>query len=210
MSNWYKNKFSEKEKNNLLDSFEKSEKSRLNDIEVNRKIWNDLQNIGINDYDEFYNVCLYSSIVYNDISILLDNYIISDSETQKNLFGRLLCMTIIEFLDDINELIGKNLRLELESNNMSEFVEELKIIGKEFSSIKRENNTELRKIRNNSAAHKTKLAKDLINFTKENPFENLIEISIAISQTNDSLIKLSSKIISRITENVRLKFNRNK
>ncbi|WP_054851802.1 hypothetical protein [Olleya sp. ITB9] len=208
MNNWFQKLTSKKEKNNLKKILHKSELIRLSDIDTNRKIWNDLQKSGINNYDEFYNVCLYSSIVYNDISILFDNYQTSESPTQKNLFGRLLCMTIIEFLDDINELIGKNLRQELESNNMSEFIDELKIIGKEFSSLKKENNTELRKIRNNSAAHKTKMAKDLINFTKENPFKNLNEINTKISLINDKLTKLNTTIILKITEVLTLKFEK--
>ncbi|MEM9687035.1 MAG: hypothetical protein AAF934_08960, partial [Bacteroidota bacterium] len=119
MNNWFQKLISKKDKNNLINTLHKSEIIRLSDIDTNRKIWNDLQKSGINDYDEFYNVCLYSSIVYNDITILFDNYQTVESKTQKNLFGRLLCMTIIEFLDDINELIGKNLRQELKSNNMS-------------------------------------------------------------------------------------------
>jgi len=203
MKSWSKMIFSKKGKNNLGESLEKAELARLSDIDSTRKVWDNLQKKEIDKYDEFYNVCLYSSIVYNDISILYDNYHTSNSKTQTNLFGRLLCMTIIEFLDDINPLIGKSLRLELETNNMREFVEELKEIGKEFAAIKRENNSELRMIRNNSAAHKTKKAKDLIDFTKETPFENLNEIVFEISVTNNKLTKLSTRIISKITETLR-------
>ncbi|MFL0354791.1 hypothetical protein [Xanthomarina sp. GH4-25] len=207
MKEWYNRILSTKKKDNLKESLEKSELIRLSDIDTTRKIWNDLQKNGINNYDEFYNICLYSSIVYNDISILTDNYQTSNSQTQRNFFGRLLCMTIIEFLDDINPLIGKSLRKELESNDMSEFIDELKEIGKEFSLIKRENNSQLRIIRNNSAAHKTKKAKDLIDFTKDTPVKNLDELAIKISRTNNKLTKLSSKIILKITETIKLKFD---
>ncbi|MBC8756278.1 hypothetical protein H2O64_16510 [Kordia sp. YSTF-M3] len=206
MKSWTKKVFSKKEKNNLGKTLEKAELIRLDDIDTTREIWNVLQKSGINNYDEFYNVCLYSSIVYNDISILFDNYQTSNSETQVNLFGRLLCMTIIEFLDDINPLIGNSLRKELESNDMPEFIDELKEIGREFALLKRENNIELRMIRNNSAAHKTKKAKDLIDFTKETPFKNLDELATKISVTNNKLTNLTTKIIVKITEIISLKF----
>jgi hypothetical protein len=207
MKEWYNRILSTKKKDNLKESLEKSELIRLSDIDTTRKIWNDLQKNGINNYDEFYNICLYSSIVYNDISILTDNYQTSKSQTQRNFFGRLLCMTIIEFLDDINPLIGKSLRKELESNEMPEFIDELKEIGKEFALLKRENNSQLRIIRNNSAAHKTKRAKDLIDFTTDTPFKNLHELAFEISRINNKLTKLSTRIILTITETLKLKFD---
>lgn len=189
------------------ESLERAEGKRLDDIDTSRKVWSKLQSIGVSDYDEFYNVVIYSSVVYNDMSILIDSYLNSNSKTQKNLFGRLLCMTIIEFLDDINALIGKSLRKELEINNMIEFIDELKVINKEFASIKKENNSQLRMIRNNSAAHKTKKAKDLIDFTKGIPFKNLEDLAVKVSNTNSKLTELSTKIILRITDVLKSKFN---
>ena len=206
MINLFQKITSKKIEKRLTKSLEKAENTRSKDIDATRKTWNSLRKIGISDYNEFYNVCLYSSIVYNDISILFDNYTTSKSRTQKNLFGRLLCMTIIEFLDDINPLIGRDLKKELESNNLSEFTEELKIIGKEFALLKKGNNTELRIIRNNSAAHKTKKAEDLINFTKEIPFKNLDEFANQVSITNSKLTQLTTRIIKKVTEQVEQRF----
>lgn len=151
-------------------------------------------------YDEFYNVCLFSSIVNRDISILWNKYSLSNKNAEKNLFGRLLSMTLIEFLDDINGLLGKNLRLELENNLMGEFVYELNAINKEFAQVKKLHNAELRIIRNNCAAHKTKKAKDLINFTQKQEFESLYEISTDTSKINIKLIHLTIKISHAISD----------
>ncbi|WP_086478431.1 hypothetical protein [Arenibacter amylolyticus] len=188
--------------------YKNAENKRLLDIKTNKEVWQKLQKLGINNYDELYNLCLFSSIVYNDISILYDNYVTSKSETQKNLFGRLLCLTIIEFLDDISPMIGKNLRNELISNEMSEFVTDLKDVGKEFSRIKNKNNSVLRKIRNESAAHKTKQSQDLIIYSTELPFENLDELNIQISTNLNKLRTITTKIIKQITEQLTLKFKR--
>src|SRR5690606_20964109 len=128
------------------------------------------------------------------ISILWNDYSLANNNTKKNLYGRLLSMTIIEFLDDINGLLGKNLRIELKSNNMAEFIKELNEINKVFSTVKIKNNSELRLIRNNSAAHKSKNAKDLIDFTDQAHFENLHKISVEVSKTNIKLNELTTKI----------------
>lgn len=191
-------------KESLNNTIGKSIEVRNSDIRTTLRIWNDLQKSGRNNYDEFYNACLYSSIVTRDISFLWNDYSQTTNETQKNLYGRLLSMTIIEFLDDINGLLGKNLREELESNNMSEFILELKNINKEFATVKKQNNAELRRIRNNSAAHKSKIAKDLINYTEQVHFENIHKISVEISKTNIKLNELTTKIIYRINERINL------
>lgn len=197
-------------RNDLKDTNEKSIEIRNSDIKNILKVWSNLQKNKINKYDEFYNVCLYSSIVTRDISMLWNDYSLTDNETKKNLYGRLLSMTIIEFLDDINGLLGRNLRIELESNNMSEFISELNDVNKKFSTVKKQNNKELRLIRNNSAAHKSKKAKDLINFTKNIHFENLHKISVEVSEANIQLNKLTTEIIYKINERINIEHLRKK
>jgi hypothetical protein len=113
-------------------------------------------------------------------------------------------MSLIEFLDDINGLLGKNLKLELERNSMEKFVEYLNSINKEFAKVKQQHNTELRNIRNNCSAHKKK-ARDLIDFTKNKHFENLHEISAGTSKINIKLTQLTTKIIYAITDEQKIK-----
>lgn len=192
-------------KNNLKKTLERNDLARESDIETVHNLWLNFQKRKIFKYDEFHNVCLYSSIVSRDISILWNKYSLSENNGEKNLFGRLLSMTLIEFLDDINALLGKNLRLELEKNSMEKFVPELNSINKEFSKLKKLHNAELRIIRNNCAAHKTKKAKDLISFTKKQQFDNLYEISTDTSKINIKLIELTTKIIYSINDEQKIK-----
>ncbi len=192
-------------KNKLKKTLKRNDLARESDIESVHNLWLNLQKRKIHKYDEFYNVCLYSSIVSRDISILWNKYSLSENDAEKNLFGRLLSMSLIEFLDDINGLLGRNLRLELERNSMEKFVEELNLINKEFARVKKQHNTELREIRNNCSAHKTKKAKDLIDFTKNNHFENLHEISADTSKINIKLTELTTKIIYGINDEQKIK-----
>lgn len=187
----------------LKRTLKESEEIRESDIESIYNTWEELNKARIYNYDEFYNVSLYSSIVNRDISILWNNLILSERKSEKNLYGRLLSMTIIEYLDDINGLLGKNLRKELEQNNMGEYINLLNGINKSFSKIKTQFNSELREIRNNSAAHKTKDSKVLLNFTQKDQFQSLDKITTIVSKINLTLIQLFSQIIFKITEQIK-------
>jgi|TARA_R100000501_G_C2606952_1_gene102469 hypothetical protein len=195
-------------KRNLKKALKKADISTDQDIDSLSDIWKKLQAAKIYNYDEFYNVCLFSAIVGRDIRILWNNYHLTNNENEKNLFGRILSMTIIEFLDEINGMLGKSLRQELQKNGMEKYENELNRINKKFAQIKKQHNTELRKIRNNAAAHKTKKAKDLIDFKKKH-FENLFEISTDVSRNNIELTNLTTQIIYEIIDHIknRKKFN---
>tara|TARA_Y100001963_G_C6689408_1_gene403879 strand:+ start:119 stop:742 length:624 start_codon:yes stop_codon:yes gene_type:complete len=193
-------------KRRLNHSIKKADKIRIKDIESIKNTWSKLNKLQIYNYDELYNTCLYSSIVYNDISVLYDFYINTNNHYHANLYGRLLSMTIYEYLQDINKLLGKNLRQELEKNNLIEFVNELKIINKEYASIKNENQKFLKNIRVNSAAHKSKDSKYLVEIISENHSKELNKLALRTSEITNKLIQLTSKIISKITKDLTVKF----
>ncbi len=186
----------------LIQSQERGYIARESDIHSIHDTWKKLQNSNRNEYDDFYNVCLYSSIVGRDIAFLWDKFTITERAFEKNLYGRLLCMTIIEFLDDINKLLGKRLRQELERNGITEFMPDLNEINKKFSDIKKQYSKELKLIRNNCAAHKTKSAIDLLDFTSKENFKNLHHISTEVSRTDNLLTKFTTKVILKITNDI--------
>ena len=186
----------------LKNSLIESEKIRTSDIETIQTTWKKLQIAKISKYDKFYNFSLYYAFVTQDISILWGNYNLTDSKAERNLYGRLLSMTIIEFLDDINGLLGKDLRQELESNGMSEYAITLNQINKTYARLKTKKNSELRQIRNNVAAHKTKIAKDLINLSNEDYYTDLDDVTSIVIETNIILNKLTSEIINSIIKQI--------
>jgi len=181
-------------------TIEKSDLYREADLNQMINLWQLYQKNGKSKYDQFMNACIYSSIVGRDIQFLTKNYILTKNKNEKNLYGRLLSMTIIEFLEDINKLLGNKLRKELIKNEMSEYLIELNSINKDFSKIKKENNKPLRRIRNNAAAHKTLDSKALLDFTNKLEIENLNGISNSVSRTNKKFVELSTIIINRFKD----------
>jgi len=154
------------EKEQLKLKIEKSDIIRDADIEAMQKLWKAFHDNRKKKYDNLMNVCLFASIVGRDIQFLSKYYVISKSSNERNMFGRLLVMTVYEFLHDINGLMGKDLREELKRNGMVEFLNPLGSLNKSFSRIKKDNQEFLKTIRNNFAAHKTKDSRELIDFTK--------------------------------------------
>jgi len=185
------------EQNRLKYDIEIYDINRSENLISIQKLWKSYQNRGVSKYDELMNVCIFALINGRDIQFLSKNYLTTKNGNERNLFGRLLCMTIIEFLEDINSLLGKKLRVELINNNYQEFIDELKLISKDFASIKKSHNKILRKIRNNAAAHKTKNSKDLIDFTHNLEIDDLLAISIEIMKINNRFTILSTKIIEK-------------
>lgn len=181
-------------------TIEKSDIYREADIDQMIQLWKLYQNSGKTKYNQFMNACIFSSIVGRDIQFLTKSYILTKNKNEKNLYGRLLSMTIIEFLEDINKLLGNKLRKELIRNELSEYVSELNNINKEFSRIKKENNKPLSRIRNNAAAHKTLDSKALLDFTSKLEIEDLNGISNSVSRTNKKFVELSIELLNRFTE----------
>jgi len=149
-------------------------------------------------FNEYFNTALYCSITLRDISILYMDYITTKNKSKQNLYSRLLSMTIIEFLEDINFLLGKNLKQEFESNELKEFIPELNNINKKFALLKKENNKELRIIRNNASAHKTKDSLKLINLTDKTHVKEIEKITSNIFIIQIELYHLMREIEKRI------------
>ena len=203
MKHWISSFFKSEAPIGLKGVLVKYDQTKETSIESIHSVWRELNEREVYKFDEFFNAYLYSSIIDRDILLLWTNYSKVLVDSKKNLYGRLLIMTLIEFLEDINILLGKDLRPELIKNGMENFVSQVNIVNKEFAVIKKQNNTVLRHIRNNASAHKTKKAKDLIGFTRQEYFDNLNEITSKVFQNNIKLTELNTKIMNVILKELR-------
>ena len=142
------------------------------------------------------NANLFFTICNFDISIIFKNLKVSKLKWEKSLYLRLLAITIIEFIDDINYLLGKNFR-----SIISELIEdkaiiiELNIICKKINNIKKENEELLREIRNNVIAHRHLVSIKQYDIIKTLDSERIEEIGIEILNSITELHKYFSKIV---------------
>lgn len=172
----------------------------LKDMEGIKNFFEKMRNAKINRFDHLLNLCLIASITSSDISILNHKIALTKQKLERLFFARMLAMIIIEYLNDMNDLLGFKLVKEITSNNYLEFLPKLKELNSQYSKIRKTHGKLLSTIRNNVAAHKTKdalsLAKHIDNL---NPDE-ILEMGIEIAQLNIEFTNETTKIINRIIE----------
>ena len=96
------------------------------------KILVDFEKYKYSNHDAFLNLCIFSDIVIIDLTILLERIRIAEREQERKLYARVIAVTLIDYLDNISVLIGRDCLRELKTNHMNEFIDEFKSIHKKI------------------------------------------------------------------------------
>lgn len=177
-----------------------NQESTLGDLEGIKGAYEMMHSYGIRKFDNLFNICIIGSISSSDMILLSHQIALSNQKLEKMLSARMLAMVIIEYLNDINDLLGRKLVNEIMSNGFLDFVPILREINSEFAIIRKKHQTELSTIRNNIAAHKNKNGLSLINqLYKLNP-QDISEMANETIVVNTKLTKETTKIIYRILD----------
>ncbi len=181
--------------------------STLGDLEGIKDSYEMMHSLGIRKFDNLFNICIVGSISSSDIILLTHQIALSNEKLEKLLSARMLAMIIIEYLNDVNDLLGRKLVNEVTSNGFLDFVPTLREINSEFAKIRKKHQNELTIIRNNIAAHKNKNGLSLINqLYKLNP-QDIFEMANETIIVNTKLTKETTKIIYRILDDVKKQNN---
>jgi hypothetical protein len=142
------------------------------------------------------------------MSVLLKRFRLAKRPHEKSLFARIIAMTAIEFLDDINTLIGRDLLKDLSKEYFKELVPVFKEINKKFNKLKSNNEALLRQIRNNACAHKSLDSLSFLKWAYEIDMTRIyllgIEIKVISAFMSKELVKVSRKIAEIMSEASRL------
>lgn len=184
-----------------LRRLHKSDDLKDKEIETILKLWDILSKKGDARFDKLLNVCLYSLLVNRDIYYLAEDYYFQKNKNRKNFIGRLFCMTIVEFLDDINVLLGKELSKELEQNNMLHFQPYVRSLNKHYSKIKKKYGKDFREIRNQVAAHRSLDSKLILDYISKVPTFDLTKIGQEISAGYNYFNDLTNLILDHLANN---------
>lgn len=203
--------FEKPKQNKSLSDLDKAKKELVGAIDENInlsqesinelcKILADFKKNKYTKHDSFFNLCIFSAVVDMDLTILLGKVRLANRDQEKKLFARVIALTIVDYLDNISVLIGRDCLTELKSNNMAEFLDEFKSIHKKFSIFKKENERVLRDIRNNTIAHKSKDALKLNTSINNIIVEDIYNFGLELIIYTKEFIDLSNKIIYYIIE----------
>ena len=174
--------------------------STLQSISEISKMLRDFHTYKYHKHDSLLNLCIFSDVVNYDLTIMLERIQFSEREGEKKLYARILATIIIDYLENINTLIGKDCLKELTDNKMTEFIVEFKAINKNFANFRKENEKQLRDIRNNTIAHKSK---DALVLTEKIENINVTEIynfGLELKEYSKEFIDLSTKVILYIVD----------
>lgn len=147
-----------------------------------------------------YNVGMSSNVVQADLAILLERYLLCNRVYEKKLYARIMALTILVYLDDVNNLLGRDLLCDLSKVGFKEFVLVFKEINKAFSKIKKDHGTLLREIRNNSLAHKAKSADILYHFVYELDSEPIYKLAVEVYELSNTITIADGALSTRIAK----------
>ncbi|AQW95832.1 hypothetical protein HZQ11_15160 [Elizabethkingia anophelis] len=167
------------------------------------KLLSDFKKHNYHRHNSFFNLCIFSDIAGMDLIILLEKIRIADRPYEKKLYARVIAVIIIDFLDNINLLLGRDCLNELKDNNMTEFIDKFKTINKNFSNFKKHNEKILRDIRNNTIAHKSKDALTLNEKINNLNVEDVYEFGLEFQNHVKGFIDLSTEIVYYILDYMR-------
>lgn len=174
------------------------QQSTLSDVEGLKQTFEMFKGYGIKRFDNFFNLCIISSIANSDIMLLKHQIALTDQKLEKLLAARMLALVMIEYLQDINDLLGNKLIKEMKENGFEEFVPPLRQLNSEFAQIRKKNQSVLSSIRNNIAAHKTKNGLSLVNQIFNLDAREIMEMGNEICIVDNKFVKETTKIIYRI------------
>jgi hypothetical protein len=179
----------------LVAEIDKSINSSQQSIDDFTKILSDFKKHRYTKHDSFFNLCIFSDIVDIDLTILLAKFRLANRIQERKLYARVIALIIVDYLDNISVLIGRDCLNELKTNNMTEFVDDFKSIHKTFSIFKKDNERVLRDIRNNTIAHKSKDASKLNTYINNLNAEDIYNFGLELKTYTKEFIDLSTKII---------------
>lgn len=192
----------EHSKQQLSDAVNDTLKNVEHDISIFRDLLEQSKNHGFKKHTHFFNLNVYTSLAYSDIVLLAERIRLTDRRFEKLLYARLLAMIMIEFLDDINRLIGKEFVRELEKNEFNDTVQIFKDIAKQYSKIKNDNEPLLRTLRNSTSAHKENDALKLVNMVYNIDSSGILNIGIDIINITAQLIRQTTVVVEKILEDI--------
>jgi len=102
-----------------------------------------------------YNINQFCTLFNYDLSVLLHDLHFNKSEWKGRFYTRVIALSIVEFFEDIGQLLGKKFRDRISLiNNQKVDIERLSLITKDLNNLRSKHEKSLRQIRNAVIAHK--------------------------------------------------------
>lgn len=143
------------------------------------------------------NISQFCTLFNYDLSVLLHDLHFAKSEWKGRLYTRVIVLSIVEFFEDIGQLLGKKFRERISLiNNQKVDIEKFNLIAKELNNMRLKHEKALRQIRNAVIAHKEHNTMRQIEIIGELDVGAINLLSIDIMRWLTSFIKFSTDLIN--------------
>ena len=178
-------------------------------LDATRSLQRSAERTNLEDVLYVINVNQFVAICNFDISILAEDLLLTEPGWRRKLYARLVAITIVEFMEDIAELLGKDFRDKLDTiAGDSVEIEELSGIGKKLSRLRKEHEKELRSIRNIAIGHRDKNARVQLELIDGLDVNNLVMLAIAIIEWQTSLVNFIVHLLESVPQDLRTRMDR--
>jgi hypothetical protein len=145
---------------NAVRSFEENQQAIARNLEACEKAREVAEKNNLEDVIFIININQFVMLFNYDLSVLGHDLVVTEDGWRRKLYARLLSLTIVEFLEDVGELLGKDFRTKvLAIGDRSASIARLNSILKQLSQLRGKHEKDLRSIRNVVIGHKDKDAK---------------------------------------------------
>lgn len=151
-------------------------------------------------YLNFFETCIYVKTIQSDLIISSNNLNKNNNEIENKFYARIIALTIYEYFNDINVILGKTLIDELKRIDFSDFIIPLNDIGKEINQLKKNRTSFFKEIRHETIAHKNKVKTKLLEQIFNIDDRDILDISIELIKINTKLTNVFTDISKKISK----------
>jgi hypothetical protein len=184
-------------------SFEKNQRAIEKNLESCEKARNVAEQYDMEDIIFIVNINQFVMLFNYDLNILGYDLLATEQGWRRKLYARLLALLIVEFLEDVGELLGKSFRSKVIAiSDKSASIDRLNSILKQLNQLRSKHEKDLRSIRNIAIGHKDKDAKRQVEVINNLDIDGLQSLAIDITNWITSYSLFLTDLIDAITGQV--------
>jgi hypothetical protein len=147
------------------------------------------------------NVNQFCTLFNYDLSMLMHDFYLCESEWKRRYYARIFAMLVVEFFEDTNQLFGKKLRsIIMKLDNPKVNIEKFNSIGKEINLLRSNHEKSYRQVRNAVIAHREHDTKRQIEIIDTLDLKAINSLAIDIMRWLTSFKHFSSAMITELRD----------
>ncbi len=173
------------------------------DFTLSRLLRDEARKIGWTDIVQMVNTGDFIHACAVDLDILIDHLCSLPSQTRASLYARVACLIIAEWFDDVPFLTGKAYQNIVGTLTGEDGLREFRSITKELARIRKDHETDVRKIRNIAIAHRDHDVEAQLAIMEAFDFGSIVALAAELVRWHTLFISFQTRMWGRVIEVLR-------